>query len=312
MSGDLTAGDTYAEFAVDPTTGHILLMEQIFSKNSDGGFSLSGVSRLTVFNHLGQPLNRWQFGSNEASLYPATNQVPRPVVQINDDMKFLDSTGRNLIDVQPLNLDPKTEVVGSFAQNATKDGMPSMTWLAFTSAYDFAVEEEPEQSTFQRVPAVIGTNITHTEVANNVVLFTDSGGLHRIDLVPIDPDAYQRLLAEKAKQDAMMKSKHAALGLLIYASDYDDLFPPSSNWQELVDPYIKNSDITANFNYLLNGEELANIANPAETVLGIVSTPYGEAIAYADGHVIWRPNPSKASLLLTLLADPKRTPQMSK
>ena len=106
----------------------------------------------------------------------------------------------------------------------------------------------------------------------------------------------------------MSRAKMVATGMMIYGSDYDDCLPLANNWQDAVYPYMKNMDLMKGFNYLLSGQNMTEISNPAQTVLGIISTEYGEAVAYVDGHVVWRDAKSSGNLLLNqpLSTDPRR------
>jgi hypothetical protein len=93
------------------------------------------------------------------------------------------------------------------------------------------------------------------------------------------------------KHETMSRAKQVATGMMIYMADYDDILPPSNNWQEVLYPYLKNNKITEGFTYLMNGENAADINDPADRELGVVQTPFGQAVVRADGSVIWKDRP---------------------
>jgi prepilin-type processing-associated H-X9-DG protein len=135
---------------------------------------------------------------------------------------------------------------------------------------------------------------------------------------------------EAARQKAAQAScasnlKQLAIGMLMYAQDYDEHFPPAERWSELIYPYVKNEQVFRcpgdpklecgyAFNRALSGKRLAEITRPAETPLLFDSKTGkrnaaddgrswpspgrhndGNDCAFADGHVKWfREKPSFA------------------
>ena len=99
------------------------------------------------------------------------------------------------------------------------------------------------------------------------------------------------MTAEAAKRKAINDSKQAALALIMYASDMDDVLPGAEGWENKVNPYALDSDMLKNFNYTYKGGNMGNISDPANTELGFTMGPGGRAVAYVDGHVKWIPNP---------------------
>lgn len=109
-------------------------------------------------------------------------------------------------------------------------------------------------------------------------------------IIAIQPAALRAMLeAERAK--AITNAQEVADGMIMYSVDNSDNLP-SGNWQTLVYPYVKDQALIDNFTYvqpsILN---LHQIQNQATTQIGSVAGPGGNAIAYADGHVVWQPNP---------------------
>jgi prepilin-type processing-associated H-X9-DG protein len=111
--------------------------------------------------------------------------------------------------------------------------------------------------------------------------------------------------------------KQLALGMLMYAQDYDECFPPADRWSDVIYPYIKNWGILKcpgdpkheygyAFNRALSFKRLGEIPRPAETPLLFDSTlgkknaadegiswpsggrhSGGNSCAFTDGHVKW-------------------------
>jgi len=93
---------------------------------------------------------------------------------------------------------------------------------------------------------------------------------------------------EKARQASCQSNlKQLALGVMMYAQDYDERFPtryyvPTGwtsgfQWSNVIEPYVKNWDLfkcpsTAAYSYgwqqgYLNYRKLAEIQSPSETVM---------------------------------------------
>lgn len=122
-----------------------------------------------------------------------------------------------------------------------------------------------------------------------VAIITKSGMNVRL-LYPVD-DALRNRLVVLARTKAMQKGKQMALGLIMFASDNDDNLP-SSNQLGMLDPYLKDSSVMDGFNYQPPGNlNMNQWQSPAETVMGTVSGPGGQAVVYGDGHVKWQDGP---------------------
>ena len=123
------------------------------------------------------------------------------------------------------------------------------------------------------------------------VAYLDAGALLIRDIKPIDSALARKLALNSAKEKAMKDAKQAALGLLMCASDMDDVFPGQEGWESKVNPYCLDPDLLKNFNYTFKGGNISGIESPATTEMGFTVGPGGRAVAYVDGHVKWIPNP---------------------
>ena len=138
------------------------------------------------------------------------------------------------------------------------------------------------------------------------VAYAKRGGVYVCPFEPVDADYLKKIVATRAKLQAMNKAKQVAVALIIYGADYDDILPPNGNWKDSVYPYLKNRDMTNGFNYILDGQNMTGIDEPANMEMGSIDTPYGRAIAYVDGHVKWVPAVAPESLYLSLFGEDRR------
>jgi prepilin-type processing-associated H-X9-DG protein len=93
--------------------------------------------------------------------------------------------------------------------------------------------------------------------------------------------------------------KQLAMGMLMYAQDYDEKLPPmktSAKFQKAVMPYIKNAKIFLcpatqkpyALNATLNHKSMAKIKTLATTAAIFDAKPHADgmySVAYVDGHV---------------------------
>ncbi len=126
---------------------------------------------------------------------------------------------------------------------------------------------------------------------NDSIAYLASGALLIRDIQPIDADLAKQLAAVAAKQKAINDAKQAALSLIMFASDADDVLPGAEGWESKVLPYSQDMELLRRFNYTYRGGNMNNIESPATTEMGFILGPGGRAVAYCDGHVKWIPNP---------------------
>lgn len=102
------------------------------------------------------------------------------------------------------------------------------------------------------------------------------------------------------KATAISNLKSAALGMIMYASDFDDELPyvqDSASAFVVTYPYVKSSDMFKSlnpkgsrilFNMAVAGVSMNNVPEPAKTVLYFDEKAWpdgGRPVAFADGHV---------------------------
>lgn len=104
----------------------------------------------------------------------------------------------------------------------------------------------------------------------------------------VAPNWANKNSSAKVREQAMSNAKQAAIAILLYAADYDGKSPSANRWKNDLMPYLKNSEVLKDFLLMMPGVNIEKIQKPAETVLGMITTNHGTAIAYADGHVVWK------------------------
>ncbi len=124
---------------------------------------------------------------------------------------------------------------------------------------------------------------------NDAVAYVSQGSAMIRPLAKVSRQAYDAAIMAAQKAIAMSNAKQVALGLIMFASDMDDVFPSQGDYNK-VWPYLKDRSLMDSFSYTFGGGSLATIDKPAETSIGYASGPGGRAVAYADGHVKWVPD----------------------
>lgn len=103
-----------------------------------------------------------------------------------------------------------------------------------------------------------------------------------------------------AQTMGLNNAKQLALGMIMYITDYDDVYPKVNSTgevQKLIWPYLKNDEVfktnnsrgsTFRFNMRLSGKSMDSIEIPSETPLFFESNSWSDGrriVAYVDGHV---------------------------
>lgn len=140
-------------------------------------------------------------------------------------------------------------------------------------------------------PALIALDASRgrTHRTNKWVAYLREGSLYMREILEMPEAQFAAMRDEVERRDALQRGKQAALALLMYANENDDVMPgPNDDVVKLMDPYIKNAAAVAGFVYTFRGGTITGVEKPAETEIGYVQGPGGRAIVYLDGHVVWR------------------------
>ncbi len=219
----------------------------------------------------------------------------------------------NLINKEPFLYDPLTGKVSPY----NVDDYSILTTNFETAQIEFTHKElgkqkfiilssQFDEKEFSELPAEIKSlpkpiiSISPAKVTiaenNSMVYIADTNGISIIPLLPANIDTVANLIRRSEIAETMATARKVALGIHIYASDYDDCFPLANKWDEAVWPYLMTNELTSNFHYMLNGDEIGKISDVSKTVLGEIVTKYGRAVVYADSSVKWFDAPKPFSL----------------
>ncbi len=130
------------------------------------------------------------------------------------------------------------------------------------------------------------------------IAFLNHGDLYVADVavVPSEGLAYEKmalglpLTCPEERKLAEINLKQIGLGIIQYIQDNDEKFPPATNIDETIYPYLKSRSLysvgAVHWAYHApDNLSLAAMDAPAETVLGTMDLPCGKIVLYADGHV---------------------------
>lgn len=109
-----------------------------------------------------------------------------------------------------------------------------------------------------------------------------------VEMPLADYEAYVRNLVQSR---AMELAKMAAVVFNVYSIDKEDKLPTSSEWRDVLAPYLKDKSLLDRVTYLGNGEKTTEIENISNTLMGYVDTPYGRATFAWDSTTRWVPRP---------------------
>ena len=146
------------------------------------------------------------------------------------------------------------------------------------------------------------------------------------------------------RSPAISKTKQAALGMIMYAADWDERLPMTNDWEDKLVKYLKTKDIAEltvppgkpphrlAFNTGVSRSDTSTMDNAADTVLffetdstrkhsvggpGLVAEFPGaqqSVIGFVDGHVMFKGSAAIAGLIWkpTFLTPPKQSGQKGK
>jgi hypothetical protein len=124
------------------------------------------------------------------------------------------------------------------------------------------------------------------------VFYVSQGIGYVRSLVRLPRDLFEKMLAAADRRKVMSNTKQAVTALLMYTMDNDDKMPmKEEDILGLLYPYTKDGEVLRGFVYTFAGGDITKLSDPAGTEIGYMEGAGGRAVAYADGHVIWKANP---------------------
>ncbi len=150
--------------------------------------------------------------------------------------------------------------------------------------------ETPEED----APTVVTTDGGEGQISPtyNAISYIYQGSAMVRPMVKVPLEAYKQAKLAAIRMKLMNQAKQVALGLIMNMSDMDDNFVSNKgDWKTQLEPYMRDSSVFDGFNYTFGGGASGKINDPANTQLGYLEGTGGRAVAYADGHVKWIPNP---------------------
>ena len=138
------------------------------------------------------------------------------------------------------------------------------------------------------LPILISTDVTqYGWIANEqrIFFYVSEERLYSCEISEMSQEDFLKAKAEAELRTLMSTAKQVGLALMIYSSDMDDKVPSALGWQDSLRPYLKNDKLTEGFVYLMDGQDLKSIKDPATTEMGYIQSAAGRVVLYADSHV---------------------------
>ena len=137
--------------------------------------------------------------------------------------------------------------------------------------------------------ALVTANCTGAPILSprhDAVLYLGEGGAWVRPLVRFDKAVFLEARDAARRTLLMSNARQLGTGLLIYAEEHDEQLPAAgADLHTLLLPTIKHASLFEDFTYTYAGGKLADIPEPANTVLGYTPAPGGRVWLYVDGHV---------------------------
>jgi hypothetical protein len=140
--------------------------------------------------------------------------------------------------------------------------------------------------------ALVSADSPHGVISprNDAVLYVSEGAAWVRPLVRVDKAVYLAVRARAEQVRLISNMKQVGLAMHRYAVDNDEKLPAAgSDLETLLMPYLCDTGMLQGFQYVFPGGDLADVKEPAETLLGYVPAMGGRIMVYVDGHVKFTP-----------------------
>ena len=229
------------------------------------------------------------------------NSAGKKVVERKGDVSFLLREGSLYMlghrgKVTRVNLTSDTETVVdehiNFFPEHHKPGF--LTW-EFTPAHmGIATRADPLMVRIANAkdPLLVAAGISnfYADPLDRFILYADGDALLIREIGPVPIALYKEMQASARRTKLLSDAKIVGIAMMLFAADLDGNLPPGDGWKDKLYPYVKSNEMLKDFVFMLPGVQLSSIKDPANTVLGIIVGPDGQAVLYADGHAKWKPN----------------------
>ena len=127
----------------------------------------------------------------------------------------------------------------------------------------------------------------------DALYFVSHGSAFVQPLVRIPKAAYVAMRDAARRAVVISNAKQLGLGLMQFAQENDEVLPAAGEpLQQLLARFLPGDGLFEGFVYAFPGGKLADVREPAGTLLGYIPGPGGRANLFVDGHVVWVADPS--------------------
>ena len=123
------------------------------------------------------------------------------------------------------------------------------------------------------------------------VAYRQSDALFYRNMRRLSPSELDAVLYARWLYAELVRAKKVAMAIVMFAADYYERLPYQSEFPDALIPYAGGRKVFEGFTYLGNGENMDDIENWPEAVMGYLSIEGGRAVVYVDTHVEWHPDP---------------------
>lgn len=124
----------------------------------------------------------------------------------------------------------------------------------------------------------------------SAVISLNDGLLTKRSLIKVPKAEFLKSGEEFEKSELLSRVKQIGTGISLYVSDYDDEWPVTSGFGDIIDPYLKDRNITEGFEFLRPGKAYGDITDREKTRIGHIRGRFGRAYVNADNSVGWEKN----------------------
>jgi hypothetical protein len=125
----------------------------------------------------------------------------------------------------------------------------------------------------------------------DAILYLSEGAAMVAQLIQLPKEAFTKARDAAMRQSTISRGKQLGLAVIVWADRNDKRLPGQDEpIHDLLRPILQTDELFSGFVYSFPGGKLADVANPAETILGYVTGPGGRAEIFVDGHVVWKPD----------------------